>query len=387
MTHQLPRFSANRPFKVVFYAINGTGLGHLTRQLNIARALRSLLDEYGVIHQIEFLTTSDAAQVANDFLTIKLPSKTRFKRQGLSVKRYNSRAKMLVSTYLSQLSPDWLVVDTAPQGAFNEIGFIREYCKYLVLIDRHKDEAIANSRTILKHKKLYSLIIAPEHQSEDPTARCVGKIHGFNPLKALKKQEVRTYFGLQLRQQLVYISAGGGGDETADKSLDSLIKALLSRPNLKLLVGYGPLYQGRIHYHERIIPCQEGEISRFFYGVDFAISATGYNSFEELIAAEVPTIFYAQPKGMDRQDLRAAQGEANGWCLFWQHQSLEYMLNLLEQKYGQLKHSLKQRPSQQGAYLAALEILDYTAMMMPGEFIFASTLREQASIPLNREFA
>ncbi|MGI0117678.1 hypothetical protein [Zooshikella sp. RANM57] len=386
MTHQLPRFSANRPFKVVFYAINGTGLGHLARQLNIARALRSLLDDYGVIHQIEFLTTSDASQVANDFLTIKLPSKTRFKRQGLSVKRYNSRAKMLVSTYLSQLNPDWLIVDTAPQGAFNEIGFIKEYCKYLALIDRHKDEAIANSRTILKHKKLYSLIIAPEHQSEDPTVRCVGKIHGFNPHKALKKHEVRAYFRLQPEQQLVYISAGGGGDETADKSIDNLIKTLLSRPNLKLLVGYGPLYQGHIHYHERVIPCQESQISRFFYGIDFALSAAGYNSFEELLAAEVPTLFYAQPKGMDRQDLRATQGEANGWCLFWRHQPLDDMLDLLAQKHTQIKHNLTLRPSQQGAYLAALEILDYTAMMLPGEFVFANPLREQASTTLNREF-
>lgn len=385
MVQRIPRFSASRPFKIVFYAINGTGLGHLTRQLNIARALRKLLDQYGVPHQIEFLTTSDADHLASDFLVTKLPSKTSYKQRGLSVKQYNSRAKTLVSIYLAQLNPDWLVVDTAPQGAFNEISFIREHCRFLALIDRDKDPEVANSRVIVKHKKLYDLIVAPELESDDPRAVCVGKVHGFDPDRALTKEQVRTHFSLQPEERLIYLSAGGGGDETAGQSIQQILEYFSNQQNTRVLVGYGPLYKGDICYQPHVIPYQGGKINRYFAGVDFAISAAGYNSFEELMAARVPTVFYAQAKGMDRQDLRALNGANNGWNLFWQQQPLTELLQQLEQNSEKICAALASRPEQRGAEKAAIEIIRQTALRMPGEFRFIDQVNDQS---LNdKEFA
>ena len=73
-------------------------------------------------------------------------------------------------------------------------------------------------------------------------------------------------------------------------------------PHARVIVGYGPLYKGVIHYANRqAIPFTGTRVNRYFAGVDLAISAAGYNSVEELQAANVPTLFYGLEKGFDDQ--------------------------------------------------------------------------------------
>ena len=62
--------------RLLFYAINGTGLGHLTRLLAVARSCRELLDALEQEADIRFLTSSEASEVVWDFPVYKLPSKT-----------------------------------------------------------------------------------------------------------------------------------------------------------------------------------------------------------------------------------------------------------------------------------------------------------------------
>jgi len=314
-----------RPVTALFYAINGTGLGHLSRLLAIAREARALVEALGLRPELSFLTTSEAPHAGRDFPVFKLPSKTVVARQGASAPRYVAQAKLMVSNVVAGLRPDLLVLDTAPEGAFQELVFLRDYARATAFVDRRKGASKAAAPTHQAHLRLYDRVLVPD----EPEAaarypipaglrerrRFVGRVSGLRPEDALPRDLVRAELGVAPGDRLVYVSAGGGGDPEAAAALGALIDALADQAGTVLLVGYGPLYEGPRVYRPNVIPLVAPNARRFFGGVDLAFSAAGYNSYQELLGAGVPTAFFAQAKGMDRQDLRVAEGVARGWHL------------------------------------------------------------------------
>lgn len=112
-----------------------------------------------------------------------------------------------------------------------------------------------------------------------------------------------------------------------------------------------------------VIPITDPDVRKYFGGVDFAFSAAGYNTYEELLAAYVPTAFYAQQKGMDRQDVRVEIGVQRGWHLQLENfdrVSIEDTLMQL-QNYairGQMVSVLRaRRPQSYGSLIAAVELI------------------------------
>lgn len=313
-----------RPVRILFYAINGTGLGHLSRLLNLARAARELLEVLRVPADFHFITTSEAPEVAWDFPVYKFPSKSIVRGAGADTSRFVQATKLTVINLVAHLAPDLLVLDTEPQGAFAELVFLRSYAKVTAFIDRHKDPRIAQSEVHRRHLPLYDRILVPDdpdqaHRYPAPPEitdkrRFIGRVHGFRPEHALEPEAARQQLGVPDGRRLVYLSAGGGGDTESQNSLHFLIEALLQIPDLHLAIGYGPLYRGERRRGPRITALAEPALHRYFPGFDAAISAAGYNTFFELLAAQVPTVFFAQDKGMDRQDERIAWGIERGLC-------------------------------------------------------------------------
>ena len=356
----------HRPLKCVFYALNGTGLGHITRQTHIARDMQALCHAIGIDEEFTILTTSDAPQVANGFLTHKLPSKTTAKSLGMSLKDFNARARLQIGNLLSGLNPDVLVVDTEPRGSFKELGLYAGMANSRVLIDRHKDDAFMNIRSVALARGTYDLVLAPEDSlaDEDGEKRfSVGKIQGFLPEHALPATLAREHFGVRESEILIYLSAGGGGDPTAEAKLSETIMALSGMSQVVVVVGYGPLYTGEIWRKSRnVIPVQEVGLSKYFAGFDLAISAAGYNSHEELLAAGVPTLFYAQKKGMDRQDLRIANSVSHGYCEDITELEVANLPSHIEElfmdgRHNQIREALQSRSFPMGNVRAAEKIL------------------------------
>lgn len=308
--------------KVVFYAINGLGLGHLSRCEAIARKMRALGQMLGEPMDISFLTTSDADWVVQGFPVYKFPSKSVFKGQPGAAKRYVSGAKLMLSNMMAWMRPDVLVVDTQSQGAFAEFHFLRDYARRCVLIERHKLTEQAESSVHQSHLKLYDEVIVPDDDDQqerylfpsEVTPRFVGRVSGFDDEDAWERQRVRDYFGVSDGQRLVYVAAGGGGDPAAGEERRALIDELLAIPEVVVLTGMGPLSQEEgLHSLPRVHSIREPKIWRYFRGLDLALSAAGYNSYEELLAAGVPCLFFPQVRGLDDQDGRIAIGEAAGW--------------------------------------------------------------------------
>jgi len=358
--------------KILFYGINGTGLGHISRLLNIAREARALLHAVGEKADFQFLTTSEAPQMAWDFPVWKLPSKTIVAGADTSNRTYAANCRFFITNLLGTFRPDILVVDTIPEGSFNEFVMLRDFCKATVFINRHTNETVAKSAVRLSHLALYDLVLVPDVEAsrdryvipEGLENRFVftGYVHGFRREDALTRPRVRKLFGVKEHQRVIYISAGGGGDKRAEENLRVLVDTVSSDPNNVVLVGYGPLYRGDKIYRENVIPLSDPDTRKFFDGVEVAFSAAGYNTYQELLAASVPTAFFAQRKGMDCQDERVRLGVEQGWHVELKSidpESVAAALAFLTDRsnHADITEALSTREKPFGALASALEIL------------------------------
>ncbi len=309
--------------RALFYAINGTGCGHISRQLNIAREARVLLHAMGIGADFHLLTTSEAPQQGWDFPTFKLPSKTVVNEADTPNDEYSAHMQFFIAQLVGGFRPDLLVVDTMPQGSYGELMALRAFCKRTALVARHVHPDVAASPVYRSHAALYDALLIPDDLAEreryafpfetGPRQVYTGLVHGFRREEAWSRADVRGHFGARDGQSLVYVSAGGGGDKRAEADLTRLVLTLAEDSSHLVLVGYGPLYRGRKIYRENVIPLSDPDVRQYFLGLDFAVSAAGYNTFEELLAAGVPSLFFAQPKGMDQQDERVRIGAERGW--------------------------------------------------------------------------
>ena len=87
--------------KALFYGINGTGLGHISRLLNIARSTREILHAQGLTADFHFITTSEASQMAWDFPVYKLPSKTVIAGCDTKNKEFAAQSQFFISNLVA----------------------------------------------------------------------------------------------------------------------------------------------------------------------------------------------------------------------------------------------------------------------------------------------
>jgi predicted glycosyltransferase len=356
--------------KILFYAINGTGLGHLTRLLAIARPMRDLLSALGHQPDLRFVTTSEGSAAAHDFPVYKFPSKSA--AGNLPQAEFAASSKLLISHLVAQFSPHVLVTDTVAEGSYGEVSFLLSYVAAAVFVDRHKDAAITASEVYRRHVVLYDKVIVPDHpesRARYPVPKgtkqhFVGPVHGFDSAAASPPEQVRETFQVGSGQRLIYLSGGGGSDTRP--GLEHLVNAIAEDPRNHLLVGYGPLHRGPVIYKANVVPLFSADSRQLFHALDAAISAAGYNSYEELLAARVPTLFYAQAKGMDRQDERVASGLKQGWhgaldtdILALEPSSIRASLEAILDgpRRVSILRALQSRPPSDGALKAAVQIL------------------------------
>ena len=312
--------------RIVLYAVNGSGMGHVTRLLAVARWLRRYATYLeGAPPEILFLTSSEATTVLSQagFASFKLPSKTVVRDAGMDMAEYRRLAKHFVWSQLGTFRPDLLVVDTFPSGSFDELFQVLDGPFKKALVLRNVRPEYAARPVFQAALRLYDVIVSP-HAADRTlqvalppgvTVRSAGEVIASDPSDHLAPAAARTQLGVSSGRRLVYLSAGGGGDPTTEPALESLVAALGERTDLHLLVGAGPLYRGRRLCGERLTWWSEPGVARFFGACDAAISAAGYNSFHELLYARVPTAFFAQAKIADDQAGRVARALDAGAAL------------------------------------------------------------------------
>lgn len=312
-----------KPLRIVNYAVNGVGTGHVTRLIAINRWLRRHAERLEVAAEIYFLTSSEAGLLlfTERFPTFKLPSRTVVAEAGIDEKQFLDLAQHWVQETLTSLRPDLLVVDTFPQGYFNELDPFLNECTKAAFIYRPLKESHAGAPEFQNALSRYNLILVPEYEQHAPVltppalhdrVRYIGPMIARERTEILPREEARKVLGIADNLLAVYISAGGGGDRNAEHLIHAGYEALSGIQGLHLVIGAGPLYRGRCIYGNRVTWLANGSAAEFMAAFDLAVSAAGYNSFNELMHFGIPTIFLPLEKWADDQKARAERAARAG---------------------------------------------------------------------------
>ncbi|MCG5053695.1 MAG: hypothetical protein KA712_12100 [Myxococcales bacterium] len=306
----------------VSYAVNGHGLGHLVRMVAINRWLRRYAAYAGVKTQHWFLTTSEADSLLHreGFAGFKLPSKSVVGEAGIDKLDYLALAKQWVWHSVALLRPDVLLVDTFPNGSFHELMPVLDLCRHKALVLRPVRPAFAGP-AFRAVANLYDRIVVPGHPHEaggmrqlglDPQRlRFVGPVMRGERFEVYDQQEARARLGVPEAARCWLVSAGGGGDETADALYARMDALTASAPDTWLVFAAGPLYRGRPRGGARRVWWTTPDLVAHLPAFDGAVAAGGFNTVHELLFAGIPTVFVPQDKIADDQLARAhAFGEA-----------------------------------------------------------------------------
>lgn len=337
--------------RIVSYAINGRGLGHLTRQLAILRQVRRVCALLDVQAECWVLTSSEGDTLARreGIPALKMPSKAMFRDAGIEPSRYLAVARGWVLNAVAGLQPDLLLVDTFPAGSFGELVPVLELAKRRVLVARRVKEAFAADPSYAALLPLFDAQVVPD-------ARGTGPILLRSRHELLDRDAARAALGVDGDTPAVWVSLGGGGDTSLPTQLPRLVESLRDR-GWHVVVGAGPLYDGPelrgagVTWLSRYAPVE------LFAGLDGAVSAAGYNTFHELLHAGVPTVFVPQPRIADDQAERAGRAaDAGAGAVATLETAADALAKLLDGDGA--REAAQGLVPRNGALAAALEALD-----------------------------
>ncbi len=314
---------SKHPLRIVNYAVNGLGLGHLTRLCAVSRHIRRIASSAGIASEISFLTSSesDALCYAHGFASFKIPSKNSVAQTRIAPHRYRKMAKQWIWNAVNVLSPDILVVDTFPSGSFNELYDILDFGQRNVFMYRAVKAEIAEHSSFQSVLRAYHRIIVPsEHGATAPLVpdECRDRVSSVGEILIRSNNEIadrytaRRQLDIPQDATVIYCTVGGGGDANAEQLLQLFRDLAARNPDYIFVIGAGPLYRGAEVHAANIRWTQRLLMMEFFNAFDCALTAGGFNSVNELLHCGIPCLFLPQERKYDDQFLRAQQHADKG---------------------------------------------------------------------------
>jgi predicted glycosyltransferase len=315
-TAPLPHLTMPR---ILFYAVNGLGLGHVTRLLAIARAVRARCPEA----QVLFVTTSEADWVIyrEGFAAVKVPSRSILPAAKLRPAVYAKLVHSVVLNVVSAFNPAILVADTFPAGASQELLATLSWEMRRAFVFRAQKPERAVDPFFQSALGRYDICIAPHEEGEEqiPIPEPVkpvwtGPILVRDATDALSRCEARTRLGLPANARIAYVTFGGGGDAEADEAAAIAI-AGAKRAGWSVAVADAPLSRSEPGHDAGVFHVAHYPMAEMLAAFDAAISAGGYNSVGELMHFGVPSILIPFERGLDDQFARVDRMAAAGGAL------------------------------------------------------------------------
>lgn len=302
--------SSPAPARVLFVTSNGTGLGHLTRSLAIARRL-------GLSTEALFVTFSAAAPVVRG-LGFPVEYVASYDRPGAGDDlRWTRRARARLEAIVAEAQPAAVLFDgTHPYErllpALRSGGAALAWCRRAMWRPEADSSALWRSH-------LFDAVLEPGEVAADadrgPTVSRRAEAHRVGPVVLLDRRELlprpeaERELGLEPGRPaaLVQLGQGPGVREANERCLRHLagrevqVAALAST-----LEDLADVPEGVIR-----LPATY-PISRYLAAFDLAVAAAGYNAFHELIAAGVPALYVPMSRQTDDQAARARHAEEHG---------------------------------------------------------------------------
>ena len=301
--------------RLLFVTSNGTGLGHLTRGMAIARRLGPELDPV-------FLTLSAAAPVVDEvgYHVEYFPSHSAAAAE--SPRRWDRRLRARLELLIGELEPDVLVFDGAhPYDALIAVlrgrpggGRMRTvWCRRPMWREGGGAEAIywaGEFDAVLEPGELAEsedrgLTVARRAEAER-----VAPIVFLDPGELLSREEAVAELGLDPDRPHALVALGQG--EQLDRAVARTLELLARHPEIQVAALESSLSP------ELRVPAEVVHLrgtypmSRFYRAFDLAVAAAGYNAFHELLAHGVPSLFVPMPRQIDDQPARARWAQETG---------------------------------------------------------------------------
>ncbi len=306
--------------RLLFYAVNGLGLGHVTRLLAIARQVRARCPGA----QILFVTASEADSVIykEGFAALKLPSKTIAGATRLRPQTYAKLVQTVTWNAVAAFNPAALIVDTFPAGAMQELLPLLRWEMRRVFVYRVQQPEKASDPYFQNTLGLYDLALIPHPfgsqeiplPPETPGV-WTGDILIRTRDEALPRDEARARLGLPLDGRVLYVTFGGGGDAELHASLAVAFDAL-GDSDWTLAVAAAPLDpRARPTLPANACWVSDYPMAECFNAFDGAISAAGYNSVAEILHHGLPAVLLPFARGVDDQFARVREAVDAGAAL------------------------------------------------------------------------
>ncbi|MEW6197318.1 MAG: glycosyltransferase [Planctomycetota bacterium] len=284
---------------LLFFCVNGAGLGHVTRSLAIARRVRRRDPTLPVY----FLTSSQALQAITreGFVTYHVPPHSAYDGQ-LDTSAWNTmlcdQMRLIVDTH----APAALVYDgvfpyRGLLDAIDECGFSRTT---MILRLRHKHDRLAE---VIDKLKVFDELIYPGEAGAigDPAAlvppelaplrgRMVEPIVYLERDELLPRDEVRAAWAVPPDKKLVYVQLGAGNINDTQSWTQRVLDVLGRREDVAVVLAESPIAARACETQAKVHVLRHYPNSLFFNGFDLAVSAVGYNSFHEQLYFGLPSV-------------------------------------------------------------------------------------------------
>jgi spore coat polysaccharide biosynthesis predicted glycosyltransferase SpsG len=362
---------------VLFVTSNGTGLGHLTRSMAVARRLRGGVEPL-------FFTLSAAAPVVRD--------------QGFSVEymgsyntpgagshlEWSQRLRERLVELLADTDPAVLVFDGAhPYPAL--IKAMREFSsrgrgdagrrgRKAPLVSAWSRRPLwrpGRGRAILALAAAFDLVLEPgELAADEDTGLTVGRRHEavrLDPIvlcdeaELLPREEAEHTLGLESGRVNALVALGQGSE--VDAAVERCLVRLAREREVQVAALESSI-SSRLDVPGEVVLLRDVyPVSRYYRAFDFAISAAGYNAYHELIRFAVPTVFVPMPRELDDQAARARYAERAGLALACEGPRSERLEELIERM---LDPAVRQRMSARARALGLANGAEEAARLLSG---------------------
>jgi UDP:flavonoid glycosyltransferase YjiC (YdhE family) len=296
--------------RILFTTSNGTGLGHLTRSMAIARRLPEGVEPL-------FITLSAAAPVVESmgFAVEYLPSYAT-PASGNDY-RWSRRLRGRLRAAFAEAKADVVVFDgTHPYEAL--LGALPRQATAVWC--RRSLWKAGSSRVPLGRAGAFGAVLEPgelaESEDRGPTVALRDRAQRVDPIVLLDRAELLdreracAELGLDPAAVNVLVTLGQGEEvrEATRRALDHLARSegVRAAALQSALAAAESVPEGVVGLHATY------PMSRYFAAFDAAVAAAGYNAYHELIELGVPALFVPMHRETDDQPARARYAEASG---------------------------------------------------------------------------
>lgn len=360
--------------RVLFYAVNGLGLGHVTRLTAIARQVKRLNPSAKIL----FITSSEADSIIykEGFPAVKVPSKNIARESGLEARLHARLIHQATWGVFSAFRPNVAVVDTFPSGFCYELDPVLMWkASTFVFVYRQRQLHKSRNKRFQAALGKYDLILVPHDKGafgvEIPAGvktTYAGKIIIRSKKELLPHQQVTRQFNLPPDKTSVLITLGGGGQDDIETVINRVLTVFRERPDVHPVVAQGNLLRS-LDIGENSETGSTATVIKQYYPLcelynafDFAVAGCGYNTVNEMLYFNKPAVYLPFERQVDDQFMRAQQLTEDGLGLTADPadpQSINAALDQLLDPavHGPIKRNLQKKRFRNNARKAARAIL------------------------------